>query len=127
MLVNNSYSQSSNAVQYPNVVGSAALSNPTIDQWFNVDALVAPDPGTFGNFKRNSLYGPGLTAVNMSLRKSFPITERVKFDLSANATNVLNHPSFGQPDRLVGPGHKGQITSVTVGGRHMEIVAKFRF
>jgi hypothetical protein len=127
MAVNNSFSLSSNAQQFPNVVGNPRLSNPTPDEWFDVAAFAAPAPGTFGNMGRNSLYGPGLTAVNLSLRKSFAITERVAFDLSAHATNLLNHPSFGQPDPLIGAGHSGKITSVTVGGRHMELVAKIRF
>jgi hypothetical protein len=127
MLVNNSYSLSSNAVQYPNVVGNPMLANPTISSWFNVNALAAPLPGTFGNMGRNILYGPGLSDVNMSLQKTFSITERIKLDFMANATNVLNHPSFAQPDRLIGPGHVGQITGVTVGGRQMEIVGKLRF
>jgi hypothetical protein len=127
MLVNNSYSLSSNAFQYPNVVGNPKLSNPTINSWYNVNALAPPVPGTFGNLGRNSLFGPGLTEVNLSLQKTFSFTERIKLDFFANATNALNHPSFGQPDLLIGPGHVGKITTVTVGGRQMEIVGKLRF
>jgi hypothetical protein len=63
----------------------------------------------------------------MSLHKVFRITERVNMDFSANATNVLNHPSFALPDRLVGPGHFGQITGTSVGSRQMELIAKIRF
>ncbi len=127
MLVNNSYSLSSNAVQYPNVVGNPNRANPTINSWFNVSALAAPLPGTFGNMGRNILYGPGLNTVNLSLQKTFTITERVKLDFFANATNALNHPSFALPDLLIGAGHIGKITGVTVGGRQMELVGKIRF
>jgi len=127
MLVNNSYSLSSNNVQYPDVVGNPVLDNPTIDSWFNVNAFAAPAPGKFGNMGRNILYGPGLFSVGLSVAKSFSFTERIRFDLSGNATNALNHPSFAQPDRLIGAGHIGKITAVTVGGRQIEIVGKFRF
>jgi hypothetical protein len=127
MLVNNSYSLSSNAVQYPNVIGNPARANPTINSWFNVSALAAPLPGTFGNMGRNILYGPGLNTVNLSLQKTFTITERVKLDFFASATNALNHPSFALPDLLIGAGHIGRITGVTVGGRQMELVGKIRF
>jgi len=40
---------------------------------------------------------------------------------------VINHPSFQQPDSLIGPGHIGQISAVTVGGRAMMLVGKLRF
>jgi hypothetical protein len=127
MLVNNSYSLSSNAVQYPNVAGNPNLANPTIDSWFNVNGFAAPAPGAFGNMGRNILYGPGLTIVNLSFQKSFAVTERIKLDFSANSTNALNHPAFAQPDLLIGAGHIGRIAGVTVGGRQMELIGKIRF
>ena len=127
MSVNNSYALSSNNLWFPNVAGNWKLSNPTIDGWFNVNAFAAPAPGTFGNMGRNVVYGPGLSAVNMSLHKAFAFTERMKLDFSANATNLLNHPSFALPDKAIGPGHIGKITGVSVGSRQMELVAKFIF
>jgi len=127
MLVNNSYSLSSNALQFPNVVGDPILAHRSISGWFDVNAFAAPAPGTFGNMGRNPLYGPGMSSVGMSLAKSFAIWESVRFDLSGNATNVLNHPSFAQPDRVIGPGHIGKITGVTVGGRQVELIGKIRF
>lgn len=140
MLVNNSYALSSvggtttnpvGMVWYPNVAGDpkAVSGGQSIDSWFNVNAFAAPTPGTFGNMGRNAVYGPHLSSVNMSLMKTFAITERIKVDFSASATNVLNHPSFALPDKLIGPGHKGQITATipAVGSRQMELVAKVRF
>ncbi len=128
MLVNNSYSQSNNNQWYPDVVGDPkAGSFKGVDGWFNVNAYKAPAPGTFGDMARNSVYGPGLHVMNMSIHKVFPIWEHVSFDFAANATNVLNHPSFSQPDSLIGTGHHAQITGVTVGGRQMMLVGKIRF
>jgi hypothetical protein len=98
-----------------------------INSWFNVNAFAAPTPGTFGNMGRNIVYGPRLSAVNTSLTKTFTFTERIRLDFSANATNLLNHPSFALPDKLIGPGHRGQIIGVSVGSRQMELVAKVRF
>jgi hypothetical protein len=127
MATNNSYSQSSNAQWYPNVVGNPFLDNPTINGWFNVNALVAPAPGTFGNMGRNIIYGPGQFNMGMALKKTFAIHESLRFDLSGNATNVTNTPSFAQPDRLIGPGHIANITGVRVGARQVEIVLKLIF
>lgn len=127
MATNNSYALSSNALQYPDVVGNPVLSSPDINGWYNVSALTAPAAGTFGNMGRNSLFGPGLSQVGLSLVKTFRIHEDVRFDFSANSINVLNHPSFGAPDLLVGAGHVGSIRSVTVGGRQIEFIGKLRF
>ena len=122
---NTSYSQAGE--QYPNVVGNPHLANPSPSAWFNVNAFAAPTPGTFGDSGRNSLYGPGLLSFNMALSKTFEIERGISMQFSANATNVINHASFGLPDRSIGPGHNAQITSVTVGGRAMQLVAKIRF
>lgn len=125
MSVNNSYAQAGS--WYPNQVASPVLANRGINGWFNTAAFVAPTAGTFGNMRRNSVYGPGLQEMNASVHKRFPIHENVGFDFSANATNVLNHPSFGQPDSTIGPGHTATIRSLTVGGRTMEFVGKIIF
>jgi hypothetical protein len=127
MAVNNSFALSTNNSWFPNVVGNPVLENPTIDRWFNLAAFAAPAPGTYGNMGRNIVNGPGLFVVNMSLAKTFTIREGFFFDLTGNATNAFNHPSFGPPDRLIGPGRVGNITSTRVPSRQIEIVFKLRF
>jgi hypothetical protein len=129
MLVNNSYSLSSNNLWYPNVVGdpTAVPGGQNINSWFNVNGFASPAPGTFGNLGRNIVYGPKLSAINTSLRKTFKATERINMDFSASATNLINHPSFALPDKIVGPGHIGKITATSVGSRQMELVLKLRF
>ncbi len=126
----NSYASGGNSFAwYPNQVGSprASGSSGTIQQWFNPAAFAQPTPGTFGDMRRNSVYGPSLHEINGSIHKTFPIWERVSFDFAANATNLFNHPSFSNPDPVIGPGHTAQITGVNVGGRTLELVGKVRF
>jgi hypothetical protein len=125
---NNSFNLSGDYTQYPNVIGNP-LSVPggkSNDQWFNIAAYAQPAPGTYGNARRNSIYGPGLTNVNFSLGKSFPIWERVAFQIRGDATNIFNHASFSQPDGTLGSGF-GQITGVTVGGRRLQIYGRISF
>ena len=114
---------------YPNQLGNpkAAGQSGTISQWFNPAAFTSPTPGTFGNNRRNDLYGPGLHVINGSIHKTFPIFERVSFDLAANATNLVNHPSFADPDANIGTGHHAQITAVNQGGRIVELVGHLQF
>jgi hypothetical protein len=119
--------QASGFQWYPNRVGDPGADTSGLNGWFNVNAYESPTPGTLGNTRRNSLYGPGVHVINSSIKKTFRIFERVGFEFSADATNLLNHPSFGQPDPVIGPGHSGQIRSVSQGGRNIELIGKLRF
>lgn len=125
MANNTSYSQAGSL--YPNMVGDPRLRNRSIHDWYNLAAFAAPKPGTFGDNHRNNVYGPGMSEVNFSLGKTFTITNRMKFELRGDAVNVLNHPSFANPDNVIGPGHDGSITGVSVGGRHLELYGRFSF
>jgi hypothetical protein len=51
-------------------------------------------PGTVGNIERMFLRGPGYFNWDASLIKNIPITERVRFQIRAEAFNVLNHANF---------------------------------
>jgi hypothetical protein len=132
MLVNNSYAspnQASGFKWFPNQVGNPKGSGKsgTLTQYYDPSAYQSPTPGTLGNMRRNSIYGPGIHVFNGSIHKTFRIYERVNFELAANATNLFNHPSFANPDPVIGTGHHGQITATTVGGRGVSIVGHLRF
>jgi hypothetical protein len=74
--------------------------------------------------------GPGLSEINASLGKSFNIwPERgVQLQIRADATNVVNHPSFGQPgNNAIGNGESAQITGTTIGGRAMQLYGRISF
>ncbi|MEG9437622.1 TonB-dependent receptor [Edaphobacter sp. HDX4] len=133
-----SYTLTSNGKWYPNLVGSPSLSSRGgshgTNQWFNEAAYAQPTPGTLGNSGRNSLNGPGLTNVNFSLGKSFPIWENVRFQLRADAQNIFNHPSFGLPNGVLTLNSSGAVTtgtstirSTTVGGRTMQLSGRITF
>ncbi len=51
----------------------------------------------YGNTSRNTLFGPGLQYVNLSVFKTFSVKEAVKFQFRAEAANVFNHPSAANP------------------------------
>lgn len=124
--------------QYPNATGIDPVPrHRTINEWYNPAAFSQPLDGTFGNVRRNSLYGPGLNRVDLSLGKSFSIWENLKFQLRADATNAFNHPSFGVPQSSLSGSAPGQafpetlftqqINSTTVGGRTMQLTARVSF
>jgi len=132
---NNSNNRSGNFTQEANRVPGTSLSLPgstkqRLREWYNLDALTVPDPNTYGNFLRNTVYGPGIINVAASLGKTFDMwPERgVKLQIRADAGNVLNHPSFGQPgNNAIGPGQTAIITSTTVGGRQIQLYGRISF
>ncbi len=114
---------------YPNLVGNWRVSNPNTQQWYNPAAFAEPAAYTFGNLGRNSLRGPGLSSIDLSLGKSFhiPKFERGQLEFRADATNFLNHPSFSNPGSGWVPAGSQQITSTTVTGRAIQLGARLSF
>ncbi|HTZ56489.1 MAG TPA: TonB-dependent receptor [Acidobacteriaceae bacterium] len=94
---------------------------------------VRPYPGTFGNIERDSLFGPGLINVDASLAKRFNLTERVSFQLTAQAFNVFNHPNLNSPSSCVDCGTtSGQITDILASQdgttmRRLQFSGRFQF
>jgi hypothetical protein len=122
--VNNTYSQCSGCVEYPNRVGNPmsgvpavpATSQPGTISYLNPAAFAEPTPGTFGNNGRNSVNGPRLTVFNMSIAKGFSITERVHLEFRSDWVNIFNHPSFGPPSFTFGSSNFGLINSAAQNG-----------
>jgi hypothetical protein len=73
-----------------------------IGGWFNTAAFADPAFGTFGTARRSSLTGPGYANVDFSLGKEFPIMERLKLEIRADAYNAFNHVNYANPDANVG-------------------------
>jgi hypothetical protein len=79
-----------------------------------------------------------LSTVDLSLAKTFktPKRERAGLELRFDATNFLNHPCFSVPNSQLSSAALasgvanpaiGQITSTTVGGRYLQLGARFFF
>ncbi|MGB6133496.1 MAG: carboxypeptidase-like regulatory domain-containing protein [Acidobacteriaceae bacterium] len=112
---------------YPDQVGNPHAGQHSIDQWFNSAAYAPPAPATFGDVRRNSLYGPDYLLLNGALGKTFHFGEGISMEIRGEADNVINHPSFGLPNSAIGPGQVSSITSVTVGGRTMQLYGRLSF
>jgi hypothetical protein len=57
--------------------------------------VLAPSTNFTGALGRNAFQGPGFFGMDFSLRKTFDLTERFKFQIGFNAYNVLNHLNYG--------------------------------
>lgn len=128
-------------VQYTRVKTSA-----TTVQWFNPATCAAgtapasciyqlPAANAFGNIGRNFMTGPGFSDIDVSLQKETKITETLRLQLRADAFDVVNHASFGNP------GTSAAVTSASFGvisatrfpvgdlgsSRQLQLVGKFIF
>jgi hypothetical protein len=128
----------------PNVVPGVSwrLSNPTPNEWFNVQAFALQPQYTFGNSGRNTVIGPGLNSADASLDKNMRLTERLKLQLRLDVFNLFNHPNFGTPQNslvgnkldangvpIPGSGSFGTITSLNsnVSMRDLQLSVKIIF
>jgi hypothetical protein len=82
----------------PNCVGPIhyQLSDLTLP-YVLPGAFAPPAPGTFGNCPRNPIVAPGLNTWDISLQRTFKLTERFGFDFRTSFFNAFNHPNFGEP------------------------------
>jgi outer membrane receptor protein involved in Fe transport len=60
--------------------------------------------GSDGTVRQDTLDGPGRRAVAASIFRDFPITERVKFQLRGEATNVFNLTNLPNPTTTLSSG-----------------------
>jgi hypothetical protein len=115
--------------QRPDLVGrpSADCNSSHLTNCIDATAFAVPAPFTFGNFRRNQLYGPSLLNTDFSLFKNIPLGERAKFEFRAEFFNLFNHPQLANPSSTFGAGDFGSITSTNADNRDIQFAAKIVF
>ncbi len=126
--------------QRPNVVGTP-IEPRNLGCWYytssnpgcrtllpgQADAFVLPAQFTYGNAARNIFHGHGLVQLDMSLIKSFRITESKSVDFRAQAFNVTNTVSFSNPSGTVNLATGGLVTSTRNKARVFEFGLKVNY
>jgi len=106
--------------------GNLAVSQRTLDRWFNTAAFSAPAPFTFGTSGRTVIDMPGTRALDFSAMKLFRIAEGHQLQFRAEFFNFVNHPNFGGPNTNVDNPGFGAIRSGG-GGREGQLALKYIF
>jgi hypothetical protein len=97
--------------------------------WFNFGAFetkAEQGNGVFGFGHRNTLFGPKLSDINLSLAKTWHYKERAGLTLRADFVNAMNHPSFSLPNNDLN-GSPGAITGTSNGPRTVQLGARINF
>jgi hypothetical protein len=125
----------------------ASVKNKT--NWYNPCAFIDPTPGTniavgtvltdlasalkYSGSKASQIYGPGFERVNMSGFKSFKTWREQYIQFRADAFNLFNHPSWGQPNNTNLSPSAGYISGVqsfqtnTPDARFFQLSGKYVF
>jgi hypothetical protein len=127
-IVNGTARSNTGGTDRPNQIGDPQLSNPTVEQWFNVAAFAAQPINTAGNTGRNTLHGPPQRRIDLSLFKNLPLSATMRLQLRAEVFNITNLPSFATPNANFGTAGFGSVTSTgNAIARQMQFAAKLLF
>ncbi len=85
--------------------------NEVVDQWFNTAAFANAQLGQDGSAGRNIIDGPGSKVVDLGLFRQFSLSENVRLQFRAEATNAFNIVNLNEPNQTVGNSNFGRITS----------------
>src|SRR5947199_1049104 len=80
-------------------------------QWFNPAAFTNPLDGQFGNIGRNTISGAGNIGIDFSIFKTFPITDRARFQFRTEFFNLINHPNFRSLSTTYDGSNPGELTT----------------
>ncbi len=123
------------APQRPDLVPGYS-ANPILgspNRYFDPSAFSLPAAGFYGDLGRNTLIGPGMVNVDVSVNKLFRLTERSSLQFRTEMFNALNHPNFAIPSQRTvfsstGPvGSAGLITSTLTSSRQLQLGLKLMF
>jgi hypothetical protein len=115
------------AVQRPNRTGNPnQFDNRTVARYFNTAAFSAVPQFVIGSSSRNPVRGPGLQGADLTIGKTFRLTERFNLEFRAEAFNVSNTPPLNDPNGSFGSAAFGSITAAG-NPRVFEFVGKLHF
>jgi hypothetical protein len=109
----------------PDFTGLSVNSAPA-GLFLNPAAYTAPAPGTWGNAGRDSITGPSQFSMNMTMLRTFRMTDRMSLDVQATASNLLNHVTYPSWNTTLGSLQFGLPTTANA-MRSMSTNVRLRF
>jgi len=113
-------SASSAALNMPGNAQTPDQVKPTVNKlgkvdsdgtWFDTTAFARPTGARFGTVGRNTMRGPGVVNADLSLFRTFRLTERFNIQFRAESFNLSNTPHFANPNGNANSSSFGKITS----------------
>jgi len=98
-----------------------------LNTYLNRAAFAQPALGTFGNYQRNSIRGPGFWTIDTALAKQIAFAAAQTIELRIEAFNLLNNFNWGTPGTVLSANTFGRITSNTGDMRILQFGVKYGF
>jgi hypothetical protein len=95
-------------------------------RWFNTGAFVAPPAFQFGVLGRNTVVGPGLVNMDVTLARTIKLRERLNVQVRAEFFNLANHPNFNIVGRIINQPNFGGVLN-QLDPRVIQLGAKFSY
>ncbi|NDJ10396.1 MAG: hypothetical protein EBY17_04290 [Acidobacteriia bacterium] len=95
-------------------------------RWFNTGAFVAPPAFQFGAIGRNTVVGPGLVNVDITLARTIRIREKLSAQLRVEFFNLANHPNYNIVGRIINQPNFGSVLN-QLDPRVIQLGVKFNY
>jgi hypothetical protein len=98
----------------PNLVSGVNPYSTTLGpqlQWFNPAAFTANPTGTYGDLGRDAMRAPKQVNLDVAFNRIFPIGEKFRLDVRAEAFNIINFVNFNAPVATETSSTFGRLTS----------------
>jgi hypothetical protein len=102
------------------------LADPTVDEFFDINAFSTPSPGQFGSSSRNLIVGPGSRQLNGLFQRDLRLGGNRALTLQLNAINLLNAVQWAAVDTNINSPTFGQVIAARP-MRTMTVTARLRF
>ncbi len=122
-VMTNGIVQTTPLVNVPGGGQSRNVARPDLPVWIltlttrvgciNPAAFAMPAPGTYGNLGRNALRGPGISQLDLTLSKKFPIKEQMNLEFCAECHNVFNSPVYQVPGYATVSGSQARLADAS--------------
>lgn len=117
---------SSHAQRANQICDGATASRKVGNKWFNTACFVQPATYRLGTERRNNMFGPRTTDMNLSLSKNFSLGEERFLQFRSDFFHALNHPLPGTPNASTSAANNGVITSYS-GARSIQLSLKINY
>ena len=107
--------------------GNLSRSERTPERWFDSTAFAVPAPFTFGNSAASVLFGPGLVNLDLTVARTFRVTEKVSLDFRSEFFNLFNDAHFLFPNAVVNTPNAGAISETASSARQIQFGLKLTF
>jgi hypothetical protein len=98
-----------------------------VNKWFDTSVFTKAK-GAQGTEARNSVRGPGIHTVDLSLFKNFKLSRYGALELRVEGFNVFNWAQYSQPNQYLGDPNFGKITGTRLNSeRQVQLGARFIF